>query len=164
MVNILEAGGEHEQKGKIFMENDSLTITLKGLAKSDLHFHLRDLLQLPMRFANLAQFGIGVAGSGFLVSSLYESIKGAKAEAPEGIRVEAVDGFYAVIPWAECQTAFFQHAGEKGEVLGKGGPLRLYVPNGSSECLNVKSVICIEFLTSEVKNAEFGNMILRFKK
>lgn len=146
------------------MESDTQAITLKGLARSDLRFQLGDLLQLPMRFANLAQFGTGLSGSGFLVSSLYESIKGAKAETPQGIRVEAIDGFYAIIPWAECQTAFFQHADEKGMALDKGGPLRLYVPNGSSECLNVKSVICIEFLASEVQNAEFGNMILKFKK
>jgi hypothetical protein len=139
------------------MENEEQMITLKGLAKSDLRFRLSDLVQLPMRFANLAQLGPGLTGSGFLVSSLYGSIKGANAKAPEGIRVDAADGFYAVIPWTECQAAFFQHASEDGMVLKKGGPLRLYVPNGSSECLNVKSVVCIEFLTGEVKRAEFGN-------
>lgn len=146
------------------MENDSQTITLKGLAKSDLKFQIRDLLQLPLRFVNLAQFKLGLTGSGFLVSSLYESIKGTNAQMPQGIRVEAVDGFYAVIPWEECQTAFFQHADENGSMLEKGGPLRLFVPNGSSECLNVKSVVYVEFLASEVKSAVFGNMIMKFKK
>lgn len=33
-----------------------------------------------------------------------------------------------------------------GKKLSKGYPIRLYVPNGSSDCLNVKGVIQVELL------------------
>jgi len=90
----------------------------------------------------------GAEGTAFDLYRLYSGWRkhtGAQvAEPPVYLRVEAADGFEAVIPWGQLGRAalvFEQH----GEPLTKGFPLRLYVPDGSSACLNVKSVVHIEF-------------------
>lgn len=64
---------------------------------------------------------------------------------PTHLRVLAIDEFTALIPWAQLDQAAFQYA-ILGEKLSKGYPIRLYVPNGSSECLNVKSIVQVELL------------------
>ncbi|CAG7631311.1 hypothetical protein ACFQI7_17260 [Paenibacillus allorhizosphaerae] len=75
-----------------------------------------------------------------------ESRNGGSGEPPSGVQVEAVDEFQAVIPWSELGRAMFLYKQADGEPLKKGFPLRLYVPDGSSECLNVKSVVRIRVL------------------
>ena len=60
---------------------------------------------------------------------------------PTHLEVTAKDEFHAVIPWAELKDAFVVYAQADGQPLAKAYPLRLYTPNGSSECLNVKSVV-----------------------
>ncbi len=64
---------------------------------------------------------------------------------PSHLRVLAMDEFTALIPWGQLDQAALQYA-IQGEKLSKGYPIRLYVPNGSSECLNVKSIIRVELL------------------
>ncbi|MEW9698277.1 hypothetical protein [Paenibacillus sp. SI8] len=64
---------------------------------------------------------------------------------PTHVKVEAIDEFQATLPWSQVNQALFLYA-QEGEELKKGHPLRLYVPDGSSECLNVKSVVKIWFL------------------
>lgn len=61
------------------------------------------------------------------------------ATAPTHLIVRAADEFEAIIPWTQLKEAFFLFA-LNGAPLAKGGPLRLYVPDGSSACLNVKQV------------------------
>lgn len=163
MVSIVSCIVVMSRERGLQVENQPQVVILKGLSSSDLKFKVSDLIQLPLRFVDLAQFGSNLVGSGFLVSSLYKSIKGAASDLPKGLRVEAVDGFYAVIPWDECETAIFQHADENGCLLENSGPLRLFVPNGSSECLNVKSVVSIEFLDTEITSAGFGNIIMKLR-
>jgi hypothetical protein len=65
-------------------------------------------------------------------------------EPPTHMIVEAVDEFSATIPWAELSEAVLLYE-QEGAPLEKGSPLRLYVPDGSSACLNVKSVVKIHF-------------------
>ncbi|SDC07232.1 hypothetical protein SAMN02799630_02596 [Paenibacillus sp. UNCCL117] len=65
----------------------------------------------------------------------------AAASRPTHLQVFAADEFQATIPWQELQDAFFVYEQDNGLPLQKSQPIRLYVPNGSSECLNVKSVI-----------------------
>ncbi|WP_308638661.1 hypothetical protein [Paenibacillus silvisoli] len=75
------------------------------------------------------------------------------APLPTHLKVEAVDTFEAVIPWEQLRDAAVQYALD-GAPLPKGGPVRLYVPHGSSECLNVKSVIAFKFIHDEAKRGE----------
>jgi hypothetical protein len=70
---------------------------------------------------------------------------GDTSDSPTHLRVEAADEYGATIPWKELgQAAFLYEQG--GLPLTKGYPIRLYVPDGSSACLNVKSVEKIYFL------------------
>ncbi|MCZ8518409.1 MULTISPECIES: molybdopterin-binding protein [Paenibacillus] len=64
---------------------------------------------------------------------------------PRRLEVRAADEFEAAVPWAQLDRALLLYRQEDGQPLRKGFPLRLYVPDGSSECLNVKSVVEIRF-------------------
>ncbi|WP_337098982.1 hypothetical protein [Paenibacillus sp. YIM B09110] len=59
---------------------------------------------------------------------------------PTILKVEAVDTFEATIPWDQLAHAAVLFE-KDGEPLGQNGPIRLYVPDGSSKCLNVKSIV-----------------------
>ncbi|AJY77330.1 hypothetical protein VN24_25680 [Paenibacillus beijingensis] len=92
----------------------------------------------------------GVSGKAFDWLSWYkawcERQQGAPARIPTHLQVEAADEFQATVPWNQLDKALFLYAQENGEPLKKGFPIRLYVPDGSSECLNVKSVVAIRVL------------------
>jgi hypothetical protein len=66
-------------------------------------------------------------------------------ELPTHLTVEAADEFTATISWSELQLAVLLFE-QEGLPLKKGFPLRLYVPDGSSACLNVKSVVKLNFI------------------
>ena len=78
---------------------------------------------------------------------------GQQTPEPSHLKVEGADSFEAVIPWEQLAEAAVQYAIE-GQPLHKGGPIRLYVPNGSSACLNVKSVVMCRFLHEEASRGE----------
>ncbi|MBD2872569.1 hypothetical protein [Paenibacillus arenilitoris] len=59
---------------------------------------------------------------------------------PTHLAVEAADGFEATIPWEQLTHAAVLFA-VGNEPLSAAGPIRLYVPSGSSKCLNVKSIV-----------------------
>jgi hypothetical protein len=69
----------------------------------------------------------------------------ALVEFPTHLMVEASDEFTATISWSELQSAVLLFE-QEGLPLKKGFPLRLYVPDGSSACLNVKSVMKLNFI------------------
>lgn len=68
-----------------------------------------------------------------------------EAALPTHLIVEAADEFMATISWPELQQAALLYE-QEGLPLKKGFPLRLYVPDGSSACLNVKSVVKLSFI------------------
>jgi hypothetical protein len=81
-----------------------------------------------------------------------------QAPAPTHLIVEAADTFEASIPWEQLEHAavLFQL---DGVPLNKTGPIRLYVPNGSSKCLNVKSIVKLKLayhIGAEQEEATFG--------
>ena len=86
----------------------------------------------------------GAPGEAFGLPSWY------RAAAPRGLAepthavARAADGFEADIPWSQLGAALLQYAVD-GEPLVKGKPMRLYVPDGTSACLNVKSVVELRF-------------------
>lgn len=57
-------------------------------------------------------------------------------------KVEAEDGFSQQVDREDLETSFLVYK-QKGELLTKGFPARLYVPS-APDCLNVKSVVLIE--------------------
>ncbi|EFM10192.1 hypothetical protein PaecuDRAFT_3151 [Paenibacillus curdlanolyticus YK9] len=72
-----------------------------------------------------------------------------KLSPPKQLKLYAADQFEAVIPWEQLQDAAVLFAEPDGSPLAKGGPIRLFVPNGSSKCLNVKSIVRIVVSTQE---------------
>lgn len=58
----------------------------------------------------------------------------------------ASDEFQATLPLGDLKEALLLFQQESGAPLKKGFPVRLLVPNGSSDCLNVKSVVEIDFV------------------
>jgi hypothetical protein len=93
----------------------------------------------------------GVDGEGFDMSVWFAALAAGRVEstdsalpAPTHLVVKAADEFQAAIPWSQLGGAFFLYA-VNGLPLTRGGPLRLYVPNGTSACLNVKNIVHIHF-------------------
>ncbi|MFC4075303.1 molybdopterin-dependent oxidoreductase [Salinithrix halophila] len=70
------------------------------------------------------------------------------------VRFIAADEFQADIPLKELEQAFFLYQRQEGRPLERGGPLRLYVPDGSSNCLNVKSVTEVQVVAREKEDAD----------
>ncbi|GBF73104.1 hypothetical protein PA598K_01389 [Paenibacillus sp. 598K] len=66
-------------------------------------------------------------------------------ETPAALHVRAHDAFEAHIPWAQLDGAAFGIADEDGGPLRRGGPIRLYVPGGASDCLHVKQLAAMVF-------------------
>ncbi len=116
------------------------------------HFLTAPARMTPEAMASLAGASFRIAervpeadGEAFDWHSWYEAwIALNKLEAgealPTHLLVEAADTFQASIPWEQLQRAALVHA-LNGAPLKKGGPVRLYVPDGSSKCLNVKSIV-----------------------
>ncbi|PWK12733.1 molybdopterin-dependent oxidoreductase [Tumebacillus permanentifrigoris] len=88
-------------------------------------------------------------------SSLLEMI----APTQDGTHVifHASDEFQATIPLHELNDALLLFQLDD-QPLKKGFPVRLIVPNGSSECLNVKAVVKIEVVrhAQPAQHATFG--------
>lgn len=134
------------------------------------HFELGLSVTSPAEMAKLAgtSFKIdervpGTAGEAFDWHSWYSAWlhHAGKTEAaitPSYLIVEAADTFEASIPWEQLEQAAVLYQ-LNGEPLSKTGPIRLYVPNGSSKCLNVKSIVKLKIgynAASEQEEATYG--------
>ncbi|NQX67932.1 molybdopterin-dependent oxidoreductase [Paenibacillus alba] len=121
---------------------------------SDIHiateeFTVAQMVELAEHKLSLEARVPEVQGKAFDLKDWYRSWKtshaGKPLDEPTHVKVEAVDEFQALIPWSEAEKALFLYE-QDGQPLKKGYPIRLYVPDGSSECLNVKSIVNIWFL------------------
>ncbi|CAN7678786.1 hypothetical protein LJR153_005371 [Paenibacillus sp. LjRoot153] len=156
------------------MQMNSL-IEVSDLHKNKEAFTVDEMVALAELRLNSQDRVPSVEGEAFDLKSWYRnwSNKGKKsaAEEPTHVRVEAVDEFQALIPWGQADQALFLYA-QEGQPLKKGYPIRLYVPDGSSECLNVKSIVKVWFLNDPALGEEatygFKNKVtldeLKFKK
>ncbi|NBI28232.1 molybdopterin-binding protein [Chengkuizengella marina] len=86
----------------------------------------------------------GIDGKAFDLVTWYESWT-EETTKPTHLKVEAMDEFQAIIPWIELDSAAILYE-QNGKPLKKGNPIRLYVPDGSSDCLNVKSIVKMFFI------------------
>jgi hypothetical protein len=108
-----------------------------------------EMLAMDPIIVNISERVPGVEGKAIDLISWYDSW--AKAmdlipiEYPTHLSVEAADEFCATMAWSELQHAALLYE-QEGQPLLKGSPLRLYVPDGSSACLNVKSVVKLDFI------------------
>jgi len=69
------------------------------------------------------------------------------------LRFWGADDFQAEIPVTDLQDAFLLYR-KNGRPLKKGYPVRLYVPQGESNCLNVKSIVRVEAVAYEGADAK----------
>lgn len=137
-------------------------------------FSAQEMVALAKEPLNIQDRVPNVEGEAFDLKGWYRSWKRLENEgdeAPTHVKVEAVDEFQALIPWSQVDQACFLYA-QEGQPLKKGYPIRLYVPDGSSECLNVKSIVKVWFLNEPTLGEEatygFKNKVslddLKFKK
>jgi hypothetical protein len=138
-------------------------------------FTISEMVALAEQKLALADRVPNVQGDAFDLKSWYKSWKSSRkgeyAGEPTHVKVEAVDEFQALMPWSQVDSALFLYA-QDGQALKKGYPIRLYVPDGSSECLNVKSIVNVWFLHDTTLGEEatygFKNKVtldeLKFKK
>lgn len=95
----------------------------------------------------------GAPGEGFDLLGWYRASAPAGQPEPTHVVARAADGFEAVVPRSQLGQALLQYA-LNGQPLAKGGPARLYVPNGSSACLNVKSIVQLRFLADDARGED----------
>ena len=114
-------------------EENAVYLTVKEMAQmAPLHFSLEQ--RVP-----------GIEGKAFDLKQWYHAWKTDHALMPTHLTVEAADQFQATIPWDQLDKAALLY--EQDELpLKKGFPIRLYVPDGSSNCLNVKSIVSFYFI------------------
>lgn len=133
-------------------------IRVIGQAGHDERLTLEELIGMAPVLIEASERVPGVEGEAFDVPAWYEAWRNSRGAAagerrPTHLQVVAQDEFRATIPWHEAQQALFLYR-QNGEPLRKGYPLRLYVPDGSSKCLNVKSVVEIRFLHDETAGGD----------
>lgn len=139
------------------------------------HFHYGHSVTSAAEMAGVAgeRFDIGqrvpeVSGEAFDLLAWYTNRfrpgeeGGTLSDRPSTLVVESSDTFEATIPWDQLTQAAVLFA-KDGEPLGHNGPIRLYVPNGSSKCLNVKSIVTIR-IESEALSSVEGEASYGFKR
>lgn len=136
------------ERGNVFMKAD-LRIQVSDLHIQNEAFTIAEMVALADQRVELEDRVPNVQGDAFDLKSWYRNWKNSRyseyAGEPTHVKVEAVDEFQALMPWNQVDSALFLYA-QEGQALKKGYPIRLYVPDGSSECLNVKSIVHVWFL------------------
>jgi DMSO/TMAO reductase YedYZ molybdopterin-dependent catalytic subunit len=130
-------------------------VQVRGLVSHERDLHYADFVDGALG-PHLDVSSIVPAFTGIVtpVSSLLEMCK----PLPECTHVvfHALDDFQATLPLADLGQALLLFQ-QDGEPLKKGFPVRLLVPDGASDCLNVKSVVRIEFVQADPnQGATFG--------
>jgi DMSO/TMAO reductase YedYZ molybdopterin-dependent catalytic subunit len=139
------------------MEQDleNFRVQVCGLIGQEANLHYSDFLEGKLGpHLDVTSIVPTFAGIATPISSLLEMI--GPAEEATHVVFHASDDFQATIPLGELGDALLLFQ-QDGKPLKKGFPVRLLVPNGSSECLNVKSVVKIEFVRqADLQEATFG--------
>ncbi|HEU4962387.1 MAG TPA: molybdopterin-dependent oxidoreductase [Bacilli bacterium] len=132
-------------------------VQVRGLVERDIDLHDSDFFAGKVGPAvDVTPIVPTFSGKATPISSVLETIR-VKEEATHVI-FHASDEFQATLPREELTNALLLFQQENGEPLRKGFPVRLLVPNGKSDCLNVKSVVKMEFvrLDDPKRESTFG--------
>jgi hypothetical protein len=134
---------------------------LSRTGTSPIEMTVEEMVSLAPELLPISERVAGVEGKAFDLKSWYGSLRRryeAEGVEPTHLRVTAVDNFEAIIPWTQLDSAAILYAQENDLPLSKGYPIRLYVPNGSSLCLNVKSLVILHILYDDAlgQEAEYG--------
>jgi DMSO/TMAO reductase YedYZ molybdopterin-dependent catalytic subunit len=135
---------------------ENFLVQVRGLIGQELDLHYSDFSGRKMGpHLDVTSIVPTFEGNATPISSLLEMIR--PSQEATHVIFHASDEFQATIPLGELGDALLMFQQKNGEPLKKGFPVRLLVPNGSSECLNVKSVVKIEVVRqNEEQEATFG--------
>jgi hypothetical protein len=132
----MNQGGKEVSKMKITVHDDRL---------GSQQLSVDEMAALAPSFFPLAHRVPEAGGEAFDLKQWFSVWAGDRTqEQPTYFMVEASDEFQATIPWNQLDHAAILYT-QDGLPLQKGYPIRLYVPDGSSSCLNVKSVVKMFF-------------------
>jgi len=136
-------------------DHNLITIAREGMAPE--RMSPGDMARLAGGVFDLSTRVPGAEGEAFDWAAWHDGWRrrrGLRADGvPTHLKVEAADGFEALIPWEQLREAAVLVA-VNGAPLAKGAPARLYVPNGTSACLNVKSVVAFRLLYGRENGGE----------
>lgn len=140
---------------KFQVAQDAFQVVVRGLVERELDLEYSDFISGKLGpLLDVTPIVPTFTGKATPVSSLIEIIQ-PFAESTHAV-FHASDDFQAVLPKADLQNAYLLFQ-QEDLPLKKGFPVRLLVPDGHSECLNVKSVVKIEFVkTDPGQTAAFG--------
>lgn len=135
----------------------SWTIQVHGTVLKPAAFTYEEFRRLDDNTVEPEKWVPGVEGNALLLTILLRRV-GLRAETTH-LRFLGADDFQAELPINDLQDAFLLYR-QNGRPLKKGFPVRLYVPQGDSNCLNVKSIVRIEAVAYDgadaKKPASFG--------
>jgi len=127
-------------------------VTVRGLVQRELDLQYSDFVEEKMGpHVEINPIVPTFDGIATPLTSLLEIIQ--PLESATHVIFHASDEFQATLPIAEARGSYLLFR-QDGSPLKKGFPVRVIVPNGSSECLNVKSVVNIEFVSLEKPEQE----------
>jgi DMSO/TMAO reductase YedYZ molybdopterin-dependent catalytic subunit len=155
LYNHLKTNRMGQVKGKM-TQNREFLVAVRGLVAAETDLQYSDFVNGKLGpHLEVTPIVPQFAGIATPFSSLLE-MAAPKAESTHVI-FHASDEFQATIPLPELRDALLLFQQDDAP-LKKGFPVRLIVPNGSSECLNVKSVVKIEFVrhAAPEQEATFG--------
>jgi DMSO/TMAO reductase YedYZ molybdopterin-dependent catalytic subunit len=135
----------------------SWTIEVDGTVLKPAVFNYEDFRRMDDETVEPEKWVPGVKGNALRLLVLLRRV-GLRVETTH-LRFLGADDFQAEIPVSDLQDAFFLYR-QNGRPLKKGYPVRLYVPQGDSNCLNVKSIVRVEAVAYDgadaKKPASFG--------
>jgi DMSO/TMAO reductase YedYZ molybdopterin-dependent catalytic subunit len=138
------------------ISKNEFSVKVRGLVNREIDLHYHDFLEGKLgRHLDVSSIVPKFSGLAIWVYSLLELVQ--PAEECTHVIFRANDDFQATFPLTDLQDALLLFQ-QDGAPLKKGFPVRLLIPKGWSECLNVKSVAEIEFVKKEQgeSKATFG--------
>ncbi|WP_169713752.1 molybdopterin-dependent oxidoreductase [Paludifilum halophilum] len=133
------------------MKDSNWKITVDGSVQRPFHLTWEAANDLDDQTVQPGERVPGLEGEAFSLKSLLE--QAGVADDVTHLIFHATDEFQADIPLGELEQAFLLYS-QEGRPLTRAYPARLYVPDGSSNCLNVKSVRRIQAVIRTGHEAE----------
>jgi len=137
------------------MKDGTIILRIEGSVTEERGWTFADLEKVPreLRIEDVAKLEPGISGTGVRVKALLLEAK--PASRADYATFHSQDGkFAASLPLPELMEKGILVYKRDGAPLppGKGGPIRLVVPQGEDACANVKSVARIEITVGKGKD------------
>lgn len=131
----------------------SFLLKVDGAVNKNLELTYNDLEKIPgaFRVSDISKFGDRWRGAGVSLKPVLDMASPSKNATH--VTFHAEGDFAASIPLREAEKGILIYKLDNGSLERKfGGPVRFVVPEGTSECNNVKSLIRIEVTVGKGKD------------